>query len=86
MRVSAITPRARSTEGRLVSGYALFSDGKEWQFDCRKLDDIYFTIDSGIASQESVTNFDRIIAPPKRVAALRKKLYGIGEAPKPCAY
>lgn len=54
-------------------GEVRFSDGVSWVFSISSLDRIYFTIDSGRPSP-FMENFERLIAPPKRVAALKKHI------------
>ncbi|WP_282046544.1 hypothetical protein [Roseibium album] len=72
MEIERIIPDGkRMPKGIVTSGIAVFNDGKEWRFSAEPGKKIFFTIDSGIPSQWSVTNFGRDIAPLRRVDALK---------------
>jgi hypothetical protein len=78
--VDEVEGHGRNASGLLLSGVATFSDGKVWSWHrSHHTGEFYFTIDSGIASQWSCGNYGRMVAYPKRVEALKKKLDEIGE-------
>ena len=77
MKVIDVIQKGKSPDGKITSGVAVFNDGKEWSFI--PLHDSYaFIIDSGIPSQESVLNYQRVISPAKRVSALKKWMENSG--------
>jgi hypothetical protein len=70
----------RNNDGKVRSGECTFRDGKKWRWSRSLMDgSYYFTIDSGMPSQWSMANYGRMISPPKRVTALKKKLQQEGE-------
>lgn len=80
MKVIRLESYGRNTSGTMLGGVCEFDDGKEWRWH-RSIDTgkFYFTIDSGVPSQWGFCNYGRIVAYPKRVAALVEKLTEMGE-------
>lgn len=81
MRADDITVLARTPEGRLKTGYVLFSDGKEWQLNASDWNSPFFAVKTGRYGPWHIDGFERLISPPKRVAALKQKLTDMGEGP-----
>ncbi len=80
MDVTEIECYGRTASGVPLGGRCTFSDGKEWKWHWSQYTkDYYFAINSGVPSQLSVMNYERLVAYPKRIAALVKKLKEIGE-------
>ena len=80
MKATKIIPHGRNTQGVLLSGICEFSDGKKWKWHrSNHTGEFFFTIDSGRATQWGVGDYVRMVAYPKRVAALRDLLGELGE-------
>ena len=81
IEVTEVESYGRNTSGTPLGGIATFSDGKVWKWHySQHTKDYYFTIDSGTPSQWSCGNYGRMVAYPKRVAALKTKLEELGLA------
>lgn len=69
----------KNSAGLPVSGSVRFDDGREWEwFRSTQDKTLHFNVDSGRPSQWATGNVTRVIAPPKRVAALHEALVRAG--------